>query len=140
MQNPSDTARSLANARKSQGHSLRDLASLSGVSAATISRMERGYPVYLETVQAIAAALGKHFALTLPPDEPQHFVVLVNGHDSKTWYASGVAAQEGDGRIRLTLPLLARRTLLLRPVADASEAEAWPFRVTEREAWPKAEG
>jgi transcriptional regulator with XRE-family HTH domain len=121
--------------RQKQRMYLGQLATLANVSESTVSRIEKGRSVAAGAQWAVLQALG----VSLAPVGAlaQHYAVLVNGHDSKTWYAAGIAALEDGGRIRLTLPLLARRTLLLRPVADASEAETWPFRVTEREAWPK---
>jgi transcriptional regulator with XRE-family HTH domain len=130
--------------REGRGWTQARLAKEAQITQAALSQLELGRrSPMMTTLIAIADALnvtldalaGRHVA-----GSAQHYVALVNGHDSKTWYAAGIAALEDDGRIRLTLPLLARRTLLLRPVADASEAEAWPFRVTEREAWPKPEG
>jgi transcriptional regulator with XRE-family HTH domain len=116
---------------------LGQLAEMAKVSESTVSRIEKGRSVSAAAQWAVLQALGVSLAPVGAP--AQHYAVLVNGHDSRTWYAAGIAALEDDGRIRLTLPLLARRTLLLRPVADASEAETWPFRVTEREAWPKGD-
>jgi transcriptional regulator with XRE-family HTH domain len=122
--------------RTARRWSIKELAKRAEVSESTVARLERGsQDVSLSLVAAIALALGSRLRIDVPC-----FVPLSIGKDSKEWIRAGDAAVEADGRIRLTLPLSRPRTLLLRPVADASGAEAWPFRVTEREAWPKAEG
>jgi len=76
----------LRRTRLRQGHSIRELATLAGLSKTSIVRLEQGAHAYPITVVKVCAALGLHLAALANPANEDSGNVAVHRHDDDRWF------------------------------------------------------
>lgn len=122
METSNDFGLQLKQARTAACLSLRALALTSGVSAATLSRLERGKPVDAASLFATARALGLRVRVEPEAGAPVHYIASVCGHTSKEWHRVGTAVKMPDEDfVRVHIPLGAK-TIFLHPCTSEEAA------------------